>query len=92
MLEMSLVLEAMLDTTKDHQYSNAIMYCLVHALSSMATKALDRIGHFAEDNKDLLAGNPSEAQATNKLQVVFRNEAQTVCGKANSIKVTLMQC
>lgn len=24
--------------------------------------------------------------------MVFRNEAQSVCGKANSIKVTLMQC
>jgi hypothetical protein len=39
-----------------------------------------------------LAANPPEAQATNKLQVVFRNEAQIVSGKANSIKVALMQC
>ena len=39
-----------------------------------------------------MAANPPEAQATNKLQVVFRNEAQIVSGKANSIKVALMQC
>lgn len=37
----------MLDAPKEYQYSNAIMYCLVHALSSMASKALDRIAQFA---------------------------------------------
>lgn len=40
----------------------------------------------------MLASNPTEAQAVNKLQVVFRNEAAAVSAKANSIKVTLMQC
>jgi hypothetical protein len=40
----------------------------------------------------MLGSNPNEAQAVNKLQVVFRNEAKTVSAKANSIKVTLMQC
>lgn len=73
MLELSLVLEGMLDAPKEYQYSNAIMYCLVHALSSMASKSLEKIGQFTEDNRDLLGSNPPEAQATNKLQVVFRN-------------------
>jgi hypothetical protein len=82
----------MLDSSKDYQYSNAIMYCLVHALSSLATQAQTRLDSFAEANRDMLAANACEGQAAKKLQVVFRNEAQTVSGKANSIKVTLMQC
>lgn len=43
-------------------------------------------------NKDLLTASPHEAQSINKLQVVFKNEAKSVSVKANSIKITLMQC
>lgn len=91
MLELALILEGLLEA-KEHQYSNAIMYFLVHTLASMATHGLSNLEVFHEDNRDLLAANPSEAQTVNKLQVVFRNEATAVSAKANSIKVTLMQC
>jgi hypothetical protein len=37
----------MLDSSKEYQYSNAIMYCLVHALSNLATQALTRLDLFA---------------------------------------------
>ena len=92
MLELTLILEAMLDCSKEFQYSNAIMYFLVDALSSLTTHGLASLEAFSEANRGVLASSPNEAQSINKLQVVFRNEAKTVSMKANSIKVTLMQC
>lgn len=63
----------MLDSTKEYQYSNAIMFFLVHTLSTLATQGLTKLEQFSEENKELLSANPNEAQITNKLQVVFRN-------------------
>ena len=47
MLELALILEAMLDCSKDFQYSNAIMYFLVDALASLATNGLANLEAFS---------------------------------------------
>lgn len=47
MLELTLILEAMLDCSKEFQYSNAIIYFLVDALSSLATNGLKNLEAFA---------------------------------------------
>jgi hypothetical protein len=92
MLEITLVLEGMLDCVKDFMYSNSIVYFLVHTLSVLAGQNLARLEGYVGEQQDLLAANPCEAETLNKLQVVFRNELGAVRGRANSIKVTLMQC
>lgn len=47
MLELTLILEAMLDCSKEFQYSNAIMYFLVDALSSLTTNGLASLEAFS---------------------------------------------
>jgi hypothetical protein len=36
--------------------------------------------------------NPQQADQLKRMQVVFANEATNISSKANSIKITLMQC
>jgi hypothetical protein len=43
MLELTLILESMLDSPKDYQYSNAVMYFMVHTLSSLSTQGLAKL-------------------------------------------------
>jgi hypothetical protein len=43
MVEISLILETMLESQKDYQYSNAIVYFLVHTLSLLVTRTLKKI-------------------------------------------------
>lgn len=46
MVEVTLALENMLDSTKDYQYSNSIIFFLIHTLSILAQKSLQEIESF----------------------------------------------
>lgn len=92
MVEISLILESMLESQKDFQYSNTIIYFLVHTLSLLVTRTLSKIEEFSQYNQEFLSHNEDLANAVHKLQVVFKNEAVSLTAKTNSIKVTLMQC
>lgn len=57
MVEISLILESMLESPKDFQYSNSIVYFLVHTLSLIVTRTLRRIEEFSQLNQEFLLGN-----------------------------------
>jgi hypothetical protein len=63
----------MLDSQKEFQYSNSIIFFLAHTLSSLVTENLSRIDEYVLTQRDLLMNNPAEANSLNKLQVVFKN-------------------
>ena len=91
MLELTLVLENMLECPKDFQYSNTIVYFLVHTLALLAETTRSTIQEFATAEQATLDQNPTEQATINRLLVVFGNEAESVKTRANSIKVALMQ-
>ena len=91
MLELTLVLENLLECNNDFQYSNTIVYFLVHTLASLTESTLHSIEEFATAEKATLEENPIEQETLNRLSVVFRNESESVKTRANAIKVALMQ-
>jgi hypothetical protein len=49
----------MLNCSQDFQYSNSIMYFLVHTLNSLTVQGLARLEEFSEKNKNLLDSSPN---------------------------------
>lgn len=92
MLEITLILESLLDSEEEHHYSHAIIYFLVHTLSVLVSRNLSRLDAYIEEKQPFLNSNEAEAKSLHKLQVVFKNEANALTSKANSIKVSLLQC
>jgi hypothetical protein len=92
MVDITLTLEAMLESTKEYYYSNTVIYFLTHTLSTLVSRNQAKLQHYLQDNQDFLARNETEAKALHKLQVVFNNEATALTARTNSIKVSLMQC
>ena len=92
MVEITLLLESLLQSQKDYHYSNAVIYFLVHTLSVLVTRNLSKLEEYQKQKQQFLAVNQPQAKSLHKLQVVFNNEAKSLTTKTNSIKVSLMQC
>lgn len=80
-----------MNSQKEFQYSNAMIYFLVHTLNCLIGRTLIGLEEYTNAQRELLANNVTEANTLNRLQVVFKNESASVTAKANSIKVSLMQ-